>query len=77
MLKEMDQAMREHAIDAAADASYIADAIEEGDKILGVRKVGDHGAAIVFCEADGNEVEISVRAILNLADLLRREKVIE
>lgn len=75
-MKEIDQAIREHAIDASLSASYIAGAIEAGDQIVGVRKVGDHGAEIVFREADGNEVEISVQGILSLADLLRREKVV-
>lgn len=55
---------------------YIFDAIDEGDRMIGVRR--ESGAyEVVFEEADGTEVAISIAAIFELASLLRREPVIE
>lgn len=75
-MKEIDQAIREAAAGAENAAKYIAEAIEAGDKILGVRQDPPFGAVITFQEADGLTVEVNVQAVLRLADLIRREKVI-
>jgi hypothetical protein len=55
---------------------YIFDAIDAGDRMMGVRW-GNETYEVVFQETDGNEVAISIAAIFKMASLLRREPVIE
>ena len=69
---EIDQHIAERALWAEAACTRILDVVEAGDAIRGIRKDED-GKLHLLIEAGGAEEMISVQAILDLADLIRRE----
>jgi hypothetical protein len=69
---EIDQHIAERALWAEAACTRILDAIEVGDAIRGIRKDAD-GKLHLLIETRGSEETLAVQAILDLADLIRRE----
>lgn len=72
---EIDQHIAERALWAEAACTRILDAIQTGDAIRGIRK-DEAGKLHLLVEVgglDGEEETIAVQAILDLADLIRRE----
>jgi hypothetical protein len=69
---EIDQHIAERALWAEVACTSIIDVAEAGDTIRGIRKDED-GKLHLLIEAGGAEEMISVQAILDLADLIRRE----
>ena len=69
---EIDQHIAERALWAEAACTRILDAIESGDAIRGIRKDTD-GKLHLLIETHGSEETLAVQAILDLADLIRRE----
>jgi hypothetical protein len=69
---EIDQHIAERALWAEAACTRILDAIEAGETIRGIRKDAD-GKLHLLIEAGGSEETLAVQAILDLADLIRRE----
>ena len=74
-MEDINSVYLRKAEEAENACRYIYDAIDEGDRMLGVRRGGTY--EVVFEEADGNKVAISIAAIFELAFLLRHEPVIE
>jgi hypothetical protein len=70
---EIDQHIAERALWAEAACTRILDAIESGDAIRGIRKDADGNLYILFEVGEGDEEVLAVQAILDLADLIRRE----
>ena len=72
-MKDLDDHIHERAVAAEAACTRIVNAIEAGDRLTGVKKYeGDPKTYLVVNAGDDLEL-ISVQAILDLADLLRRE----
>ena len=72
-MKDLDQHIHERAVAAEAACTRIVNALESGDRLTGVAKYeGDPKTYLVVNAGDDLEL-ISVQAILDLADLLRRE----
>lgn len=69
---EIDQHIVERALWAEVACTSIIDVAEAGDIIRGIRK-DEEGKLHILVEAGGAEEMISVQAILDLADLIRRE----
>ena len=68
-MKDLDELYRSLALRAQASAERLHDALDTGDKINGVLRC-ECGTIKLRLEYDG---DIHVQAILDLADLLRRE----
>ena len=72
-MKDLDDHIHERALAAEAACTRIINAIEAKDRLGGVtRYEGDPKAYLMVNPGDNLEL-ISVQAILDLADLLRRE----
>jgi hypothetical protein len=69
---EINEHIAERALWAEVACTSIIDVVEAGDTIRGIRKDED-GNLHILVEAGGAEEMISVQAILDLADLIRRE----
>jgi len=72
-MKDLDDHILERALAAEAACTRIINAIEAKDRLGGVRRYeGDPSAYLMVNPGDNLEL-ICVQAILDLADLLRRE----